>query len=163
VTTVPRTIVDLAAELEEDELARVCHEAGVRYRTTPRQVDAVLKRRPRSPGAPKVRAVMRGEVKVALSKLESRFLERLEEDDLPLPDTNRRVGTKRVDCRWVRQGVTVELDSYRFHNSRYSWDQGHQREREARARDDEFRRFTYTDVFEDPTYMLTELRKLLRN
>src|SRR5215213_9222564 len=27
-TTVPRTIVDLAAELDEDNLARVCHEAG---------------------------------------------------------------------------------------------------------------------------------------
>jgi hypothetical protein len=35
VTTVPSTLVDLAAVLSLDELARVCHEAGVLYRTTP--------------------------------------------------------------------------------------------------------------------------------
>src|SRR5205823_784396 len=42
VTTVARTLVDLAAEMADDELARACHEAGVRYRTTPKQVKAVL-------------------------------------------------------------------------------------------------------------------------
>ena len=35
------------------------------------------------------------------------------------------------------------------------------REREARARGDEFRRFTYADVVENPAYMLTELTALL--
>ncbi len=52
VTTVPRALVDLAAGLAIDDLARACHEAGVLYRTTPAQVDAVLERRPNSPGAP---------------------------------------------------------------------------------------------------------------
>src|SRR4051794_2826994 len=42
VTSVPRTLVDLAAVLNIHLLARACHEAGVRYRTTPRQVEAVL-------------------------------------------------------------------------------------------------------------------------
>jgi hypothetical protein len=35
------------------------------------------------------------------------------------------------------------------------------REREARARGDEFRRYTYGEVFEVPHEMLTELRTLL--
>jgi hypothetical protein len=35
------------------------------------------------------------------------------------------------------------------------------REREARARGDEFRRYTYRDVFDDPKLMLAELEKLL--
>jgi hypothetical protein len=30
VTTVPRTMVDIAGDLTEDELARACHEAGIR-------------------------------------------------------------------------------------------------------------------------------------
>jgi predicted transcriptional regulator of viral defense system len=34
-TTVPRTLVDLAATLSPEELARACHEAGVLYDTTP--------------------------------------------------------------------------------------------------------------------------------
>jgi len=37
-----QTLVDLAASLSLDALARACHEAGVRYGTTPAQVHAVL-------------------------------------------------------------------------------------------------------------------------
>ena|SRR5215211_674464 len=51
ITTVPRTLVDLAAVLSVDDLARACHEAEVRHRTTPAAVEAVLARRPKSPGA----------------------------------------------------------------------------------------------------------------
>jgi hypothetical protein len=49
VTTVPRTLVDLAADLPLDDLARACHEAGVRYRTTPAQVAAILEGAPAPP------------------------------------------------------------------------------------------------------------------
>src|SRR5512132_512105 len=44
VTTVPRTLVDLAGILALDDLARACHEAGVRHGTTPAAVEAVLAR-----------------------------------------------------------------------------------------------------------------------
>jgi very-short-patch-repair endonuclease len=161
VTTVARTLVDLAAEQNEDELARACHEAGVRYRTTPADVRAVLNRRPNAPGATKVRRVMEGDVKVSLSGLEARFLTLLRAEDLRLPETNRPAGGRRVDCRWPMHRLTVELDGYRFHNSRYSWEQDRKREREARARGDDFRRYTYADVFEDPASMLQELRAAL--
>jgi hypothetical protein len=161
VTTVPRTIVDLAAELTEEALALVCHEAGVKYRTTPAQVDAVLARRPNAKGAARARLVTHGDVHVALSKLEHGFLRLLRAEKLPLPITNKIASERRVDCRWPEYHVTVELDSYRFHNSRHSWEQGYEREREAYARDDAFRRYTWRDVFEDPTRMLAELRPLL--
>jgi Transcriptional regulator, AbiEi antitoxin len=162
VTTVPRTIVDLAAVLSPDDLARAFHEAGVLHRTTPAQVEAVLARRPNSPGARNIRKVLRGEVHVTLSKLERAFLTQLKNAGLPLPKTNRPAGTKRVDCRWPDHGLTVELDSYRFHNSRHAWEQDRRREREAHARGDEFRRYTYGDVLEHPHQMLRELRVALR-
>ena len=74
-------------------------------------------RRPNATGAGRLRAIMRGEAKVTLSKLEQRFLERLQEARLPLPVTNRPAGTKRVDRRWPARQLTVELDSYRYHHS----------------------------------------------
>lgn len=80
---------------------------------------------------------------------------------LPLPVMNRVAGGRRVDCRWPGHRLTVELDSYTFHNSRHSWEQDRQREREARKREDEFRRFTYGDVTEAPGYVLSELERLL--
>jgi Transcriptional regulator, AbiEi antitoxin len=126
VTTVPRTLVDLAAVLEVKELARACHEAGVRHRTTPAQVEAVLARRPTSPGAGKLREILRGDVRVTLSELEDRFLERLRDARL-----------------------------------RHAWELERRREREAHAREDEFRRYTWGDVFDHPRQMLRELRGLL--
>jgi hypothetical protein len=161
VTTVARTLVDLAPVLAVDDLARACHEAGARHGTTPGQVEAVLARRLNSPGATKLRQILHGDVRVTLSKLEARFLARLREAELPLPQTNRPAGGRRVDCRWPERRLTVELDSYRYHHSRHAWEQDRRREREARARGDEFRRYTYGDVFEDPELMLAELRALL--
>src|SRR4051794_31602061 len=159
VTSVPQTVADLAPDLDEDELARVFHEANVLYRTTPAHVEAVL--RPNAPGAAKLRGVMSGDAKVTLSRLERRFLKRLAAASLPLPETNRRAGSHRVDCRWPAHQLTVELDSYRFHNSRHSWEQDHERRREARKRGDQFRRYTWADVYEDPVEMLAELEELL--
>ena len=127
-----RTLVDLAAYLTEEDLARACHEAGVRHHTTPAQVEAVLARRPKTRGVARLRAVLHGEVHVTLSRLERHFLYLL----------------------------TVELDSYRYHRSRHAWERDRRREREARARGDEFRRYTYGDVFEDPELMPAELRAL---
>ena len=95
---------------------------------------------------------------MALSKLEARFLERLSEVGLPLPETNRPIGGRRV---WPAERVTVELDSYRYHHSRHAWEQARRREREAHARGDQLRRYTYGDVLEDPAAMLAELRALL--
>jgi hypothetical protein len=161
VTSVARTLVDIAAALSTDALARACHEAGVRYQTTPAEVEAVLAQLPNARGARKLRRVIHGDVHVTLSRLESRFLEVLRQTGLPLPITNRPAGGRRVDCRWPEHRLTVELDGYRFHNSRHSWEQDRLREREARARGDDFRRYTYSDVTEDPRFMLGELSSLL--
>jgi very-short-patch-repair endonuclease len=160
-TTVPFTLIALAAQLPSAELARACHEAGVRYGTTPRQVEDILLRRRNAPGRRQLSAVLHGDTKITLSKLEERFLELLEEHDLPLPETNRPAGAHRVDCRWPTHRLTVELDSYRYHHTRQAWETDRKREREAHARGDDHRRYTYADVFEDPRSMLTELEARL--
>lgn len=161
VTTPARTVVDLAAHQDETALGRLCHEAGVRYGLTPRQVDAVLARRPTTPGARKLRRVLHGEVPIVISRLEARFVELLEEMGLAVPVMNRAAGGRRVDCRWPAHGLTVEIDSYRFHRSRHAWEQDRRREREAYARGDDFRRYTWGDVWEDPRLMLRELLELV--
>jgi hypothetical protein len=162
VTTIPRTLVDLAAVLELDDLARAVHQADARHHITPERVEQVLQRRHNWPGARKLRRVLLGEVPLALSRLESRFLERVRAASLPQPETNRRVDGRYVDCRWPVQGLTVELDSYHYHRTHHVWELDRQREREARARGDEFRRYTWRDVEEEPEPMVADLRQLLR-
>jgi very-short-patch-repair endonuclease len=89
------------------------------------------------------------------------FLKLLRDHGLPLPKTNRPATGRYVDCRWPDPMLTVELDSYRYHNTRHAWERDRQREREAYARGDQFRRFTHHDVFERAEQTIRELRPLL--
>ena len=161
-TCVPETLVDLAATEELSDLARACHEAGVKHRTTPAQVKAVLARRPTAPGSKNLMRIMSGGVPVSLSKLERAALQLLERHGIERPpEVNRLVGEHRVDLRWPGR-LTVELDGFRFHNSRYAWDQDRKRERAARKRGEQHCRYGYSDVFEDPRELLAELREILQ-
>ena len=85
ITTVPRTLVDLAAVLSLDALARACHEAGVLHDTTPAQVEAVLAKRPTTKGAAKPARILDGDVQVTLSELERRFLSAARRGRPPAP------------------------------------------------------------------------------
>jgi len=79
-------------------------------------------------------------VRVTLSALERGSLARLRAAGLQLPQTNRLVGGRRIDCRWP---ADRRARGYRYHHSRHAWEQDRGRECEARARGDEFRRYTY--------------------
>lgn len=158
VTSVARTLVDLAPLLRLDALVRACHEAWVLHKVTPAMVEPLAAGRP---GVAKLRSAMSGDAEVTLSPLETAFLTVLRSSSLPLPRTNRKAGGRFVDCRWPDHRLTVELDSYGFHNTRHSWEQDRQREREAYARGDQFRRYTWNDVTRTPGPMLRELSALL--
>ena len=162
VTSVAWTLVDLAGVLPAAALARAAHEAGVRHDVGPDDVDRVLRARPTSPGRAELIRVLHGDAPVTMSVLEQGFLRLVRDAGLPMPVVNRRAGGRRVDCRWPAQHLSVELDSYRYHRSRQAWERDRRRERDARARGDEFRRYTYGDVNEEPGPLLVELRRLLK-
>jgi very-short-patch-repair endonuclease len=161
ITTVPRTLLDLAAHLPLDDLAYAAHQAEVLHGTTPAHVDATIARRPNAPAVATLRALFHGDTPITLSRLERAFLTVLEENGLPLPQTNRPAGGRRVDCRWPEHRLTVELDGFTYHHSRHSWELDRRRAREARSRGDEFRRYTWADVTEDKALMLAELRAMV--
>ena len=158
-TNLPRTVIDLSSLLSFDALAAAFHEASVRHRLKPEQVEARVSGRLK--GAENLRRVLRGDAHVTLSELERIFLRLLRASSLDLPRTNRPAGGRCVDCRWPKHKLTVELDSYRYHNTRHAWERDRRREREAYARGDQFRRYTYGDVTELAETVLTELRPLL--
>jgi very-short-patch-repair endonuclease len=162
ITTPARTLVDLAAVVQEGELSRAVHEASIRHATTPSEIEAALSRSPNAKGAGRLRAVARGDIGITLSKLERRFLKVVRRAQLPLPITNRLAGGRFVDCRWPEHKLTVELDSYRYHSSRHAWEQDRKREREAYARGDQVRRYTWDDVTKRERVILRELRPILR-
>jgi hypothetical protein len=104
VTTVPRTLVDIASSLPVPLLTRAVHEADVLHRVEPEHIEAVLARRPNARGARALRRIIHGGEPITLSRLEAVFLERLRDADLAPPVTNRPAGAHRVDCRWPSTG-----------------------------------------------------------
>jgi hypothetical protein len=78
-TTPARTLVDLAAAVDTDELSRAVHEARVRYGTTAEDIEDALSRKSNAKGANRLRALIRGDLRITLSKLERRFLDIIRE------------------------------------------------------------------------------------
>ena len=159
VSTPARTLVDIAARLEDEDLGRACHQAFVLYRCALPDVERVLRRRPSTAGARRLLRMVGGEDPLLLSRLEREFLKLLREAGLQLPsEVNRRQREGRVDFRWPELHLIVELDSYRFHGSRRAWERDRRRDRIARRRGDELLRYVWSDVFDSPDEMLAELR-----
>lgn len=121
----------------------------------------VLDRRCRSRGAGRLRRILDGDDPITISKLERAFVRLVRDAGLPPPETNKAAGGRRVDCRWPGARLTVELDGYRYHRSRHAWERDRRREREARARGDEFRRYSWADVHQEARATVAELRRLL--
>jgi len=154
VTSVPRTLLDLAASLSTSQLTRACHEAWIRHETTPADVIACIERNPRKPGARRLRLALGSDV--TLSELEHGFLALLRTHRLPLPRTNIDRSGDKVDCHWPHAGLTVELMSYRFHGSRQAFEADI-----ARRRRSSHLALRYGDVFERGDATVRELRPKL--
>jgi hypothetical protein len=161
VLTIPRLIVDLAGALSLDLVAKIHHEAWIRFKVQPEAIEEVLERRPTAKGAAGLRAVIHGDTPVVLSRLERGFLVFVREHGFPMPLVNRPEGAHYIDCRYLGERVTIELDSFRFHNTRLIWEQDRQRDRDAHDRGDRLRRFTWHDVFVDQSHMLRQMNRLL--
>jgi hypothetical protein len=160
VTTPARTMVDLAGRASAEVLGEISHHLGVLHGLTAAEVFAAMARRGRVNGAPTLRALYQGDAAVLLGRLEREFAALVRGAGLPAPKTNRRLGSFFVDCRWP--GLTVELLGFRFHGSRHAWTRDQRRAREAYARGDEFRAYTWDDVHLTPEVVLAELTPLLR-
>jgi hypothetical protein len=113
VTTVPRTLFDLASVLRPRQLERALNEAEVLRLWDVLSLEHLLERYPRRSGGRAVRAALRarslGE-SITRSDLELRFLEFLDDAGLLQPETNVIAEGFEVDCLWRDQRV-VELDS----------------------------------------------------
>jgi hypothetical protein len=154
-------MVDLAPQLDLDELGQVAQKADAFFKVSVDAVAAVARRRGPFTGVGKLRELYVGDSPILLGELERRFFAFLIDHGFPLPITNRREQEGFVDCRWPGHRLTAELDSYRFHRGRPAWERGHHRRRAARARGDEFCVYTWFDVAEDQSHMLAELDELL--
>jgi hypothetical protein len=166
VTTVPRTLLDLASVLTANQLARAVNEAEVQRLWDPLSLGALLKRYPRRPGVPALRALLGQSAAVTRGELEKRFREFLVKAGLPLPETNAHIQVAgiwyEVDCLWREQRLIVELDGREVHGTRAAFETDRARDRILQAAGFRVIRITWRQLHESPAAVAADLRALLR-
>jgi very-short-patch-repair endonuclease len=159
VTTVARTLIDLADVLADRALARAVNEAQVRYRV---QLDALLKDAPGRRGAARLRAILeRSAGAPTRSALEDMFLALIDRAALARPEVNQRVAGYEVDMLWRRQRLIVELDGRRFHDHPRAFERDRERDADLAAAGFTVVRVTWQRLLRQPLREAQRLRALL--
>lgn len=161
VTTVARTLRDLAATVSYSQLRRALAEADYRRLLEPIEVERVLGRgRCGSTALRKAFDRHLPDLAGTLSVLEERFLALCERARIPLPEVNAKVCGLTVDALWRGQQVVVELDGHRAHALRAANERD--RERELKLRDGfVVLRYTWQQVSNQPMRVAADVRRAI--
>jgi very-short-patch-repair endonuclease len=125
VTSLPRTLLDLAELVHDRQLRRALEEAE---RLDLLDLGAVRETLGRSPGRRGARPLklalgaMYSEARHTKSDFEALLLELCREVGMPQPVMNTWVEGYEVDAQWPGTNVIVELDSWEFHRTREAFE-----------------------------------------
>jgi hypothetical protein len=166
ITTVGRTLLDLAGIVNERMLQRAVHEAEVAQLLDVTEVEATIDR---NPGRRGVRA-LRAALGVAApdpsnGDFASAFLALCLDHGLPAPRLGSYVdGGDRlyeVDALFAHERVIVELDGRRVHGTARNFQTDRRRDSVLAARDFQTLRYTWRRVHDEAAEVATELRRIL--
>src|SRR3954452_7969265 len=168
VTTPLRTLLDLAAVIDERELERTIRQAEYGRLTTTALLAEAVTSRPRRRGSKSLRNVLArlGEAPgLTRSELEQRFLRFVRRHRLPPPELNVRMriarGQIEADCLWRAQRLIVELDGRAAHDSSSAFETDRRRDSALAAAGWRVVRITSARIHTDGARLAKELRTLL--
>jgi very-short-patch-repair endonuclease len=169
VTSVPRTIFDLAATVDVDAIASMLRESEHRNLWDRLSLPDLVARYPRRRGVKKVRLALARITEEPAgrkrSKLEQRFGPFLRRHRLPVPRFNDWIflGAKRyqVDCHWPGTSQIVELDGWAGHSTRSAFRDDRARDRALRVAGYSVTRLTWNQLDDEPEPIAADLRALL--
>lgn len=164
VTSVARTILDLAGVLDEDQLLRVIEEGDRLGTFDLRAMERAMARRPKSRGIPKVRHILADyrDAPDTRSKLERDFWALIKTAGLPPPQLNTMVAGFLVDVCWPEWRLVVELDGRNFHARRRAFETDRIRDATLQRHGFRILRITYKRVQEQPDAVLADILALAR-
>jgi hypothetical protein len=166
VTSIERTLLDLAARMDAKRIERTLVQADRSGSLSWPALARILVRRRGRRGAGRLKRIA-AEVDPraieTLSVTEIDFLALWRETGLPLPAVNVLVEGHLVDFLWPRQKVVVETDSWSFHGDRPTFERDHQTDVDLVAAGYDVHRTTYKMLERDPDPFLTNVRRALRS
>lgn len=164
VTSVPRTLMDLADLLPGSQLRRA-YEQAERLRVLDlHAIHELLGRANGRRGVAALRALASYDPARAVearSELELRFLDLSREAGLPAPQVNVLVEGFLVDAYWPSAGVVVELQGYAHHSGRDAFERDHARIARLKLAGHEVLALTWRQVTEEPAWVAGAVRALL--
>lgn len=160
VTTVARTIFDIAAVEPPRRVERAADTAERRGLAGLLSVADLLARHPRRPGAGTLRELA-FDATVTRSAFEEAFRTFLARHGLPRPQMNAWVAGCEVDAYWPHARLVVELDGYEFHRTRGSFEADRLRDRALLLAGIRVVRITWRQLSRAPQRVAADLRALL--
>lgn len=162
-TSPARTLVDLAAHVDPDELERLVAEARVKSLIKPGELEAVSERAGRRRGTAQIRTFLQTEGQPALTRSAAeRLMQRLLRDaQLPTPRLNAQVGRWSVDFLWESEKVIVELDGFAFHSHRRAFERDRRKDRELADAGYQVIRITWRQLVHEPLAMIAHIARAL--
>jgi very-short-patch-repair endonuclease len=163
VTTIGRTLLDLAGILRRHQLKRAVEQAEVLRLAGSISLDALLARYPRRSGTPALREIREAGLTetVTRSDLEERFTAFLDAHDLPRPRVNAVVEGFEVDFHWPDQRLIVELDGRAAHHTITAFERDRARDRALQAAGWRVVRITWHQLQDKPVQIAADLAHLL--
>lgn len=160
VTTVPRTLIDLATEIDEIKIERAVNEADKRDLVDPESLRSILERYEGEPGVRPLRALLdKRTFRLSDSDLEILFRPIAAEAGLPFPLSKQIVNGWEVDFYWPDLGLVVETDGLRYHRTASSQTRDARRDRTHALAGMTPLRFTHYEIKYEPAVVRAELSR----
>jgi hypothetical protein len=164
VTTVARTLLDLAETVSPTQLRRAFEEADRLELIDMRLMDELLARARGRHGVKPLAALLlshRGPPPLTRSTLERQFHELCRKSGLPLPSLNVSAAGLEVDALWRDERLVVELDGFEFHRGRAAFERDRQRDAALQMAGYRVLRVTHRRLQSEPTRVVEAVRALL--
>lgn len=162
-TTVARTLFDLASVLSSGQLESIVAQARRMELTSEAELGAQLSANRGQRGVARFRQVLGvdGAPAFTRSEAERRLLGLIRASDLPLPAANSVVHGFEVDFLWARELVVVEVDSRAFHSDRNAFERDRLRDAELIANGYVVIRVTWSQLTQTPAAIINRIRRTL--
>ncbi|MEO8093283.1 MAG: DUF559 domain-containing protein [bacterium] len=163
VTSVARTLVDLATVLDPMALRRCFEEADRVGIVALAEVAAACTRTRGRRGTGVLRALVAEAAAPShtRSRLEAAFLGLCREHGLPPPEVNTSVAGLEVDMLWRQRSLVAELDGWEYHRARGAFESDRRRDARLAVAGYRVYRLTWRRLEREPEVVVTELRALL--
>jgi len=164
VTSLHRTLIDLADVLPEKRLMKAIHEAEVRRLFDLGKLDEALRRAPGRQGAGRLRRACERyqPARVTRSDAEIMFHDFIDETGLPKPRANATRGGYELDCHWPEANLNVEVDGAATHKTTRSFYEDRLRDRRLKSITGiETVRVTWEDLTNGRAALEHDLREIL--